>query len=380
MPEQERPALTHRISVFSDDRQFGAAVVNSLGIDSALKVAVGPIAKFLDGTNPDHAADMVVVDVDQGQHLLDQRLFAARRTMNPSTPLMVVSGELPEYQLRDVVRLRAADWLRKPFSRRDMLEAVTKCLEKQEQAGRVIAIVSAVGGSGASVLAMNAAYMVVNPLRKAAKERSCMLFELDFSTGSCGHFLDIANDYDFRNVLENPDRIDAEFVDIIRKQHPSGFSLLSLNAPILQFHAAGEEIVLRILDVLTFRFDVVVVDVPYYETRWKRAVLEAVSDVVVVTEPVIPALRQARDLAQQLQEIRSESTVTIVVNKQRRSLFSRDLSARDISKVFSGRHLEFLPDAKAQLVEAANRGLVPIALDERSPYSRMTRRFLGRFL
>jgi pilus assembly protein CpaE len=380
MPDQERPAITHRVSVFSDDRQFADAAVNSLGIDSALKVAVAPIARFLDGTNPDHAADLVIVDADQGQHFLDQRLFAARRTMNPSSPLMVISGELPEYQLRDVVRLRAADWLRKPVSRRDLLDAVTKCLEKQEQAGRVTAIVSAVGGSGASVLAMNAAYMVANPMRKTAKERSCMLFELDFSAGSCGQFLDVANEYDFRNVLEKPDRIDAEFVDIIRKKHPSGFSLLSLSAPILQFHPAGEEIVLRIIDVLTFRFDVVVVDVPYYQTRWKQAVLESVSDVVVVTEPIIPALRQARDLAQQLQEIRSDSTVTIVVNKQSRGLFSRDLSAGEIAKVFPGRKVEFLPEAKTQMIEAANRGLVPIALDERSAYSRATRKFLGRFL
>jgi pilus assembly protein CpaE len=381
MPERDAFAARYRISVFSDDRQFADEVSNSLGIVSAYKLTVLSVASFAGRQNrPEHAADLIILDVDHGQHLTNPQVFEARRMMSPSIPVVVVSGELRADLLREVVRLNAADWLRKPIDRRDLLNAISKCLQKDEQAGRVTAIVSAAGGSGASVIAMNAAFLAATRVRKQPRPHGCMLFELDFSSGSCGYFLDIGNDYDFKNVLENPGRIDTEFVDIIRKEHPAGFSLLSMKAPIVQTHPAGEETVLRILDVLTFQYEFVVVDVPYYETRWKSAVLEAVSEVVIVTDPVIPALRQARDLEQRLREIRSEASVTIVVNKQRRRLFSRDLSSREIARVFGGRQVEFLPDAKDLLMEAANRGIIPVALDPRSSYSRLLRKFLARYV
>lgn len=378
MPEQK--SATHRVTVYSDDHQFSDAVANALGLDSSLRVVVAPMAAFCDGTHPDSAADSIILDVDRGQYFADQQLFEARRLLSPVTPVIVVSNDLPENRFRDIVRLRAVDWLRKSISRRDLLDAVLRSLEKQERAGTVTAIVSAVGGTGASTMAMNAAHIVVNPTRKAPKEQTAMLFELDFSAGSCGYFLDIHNDYDFRNVLENPRRIDGEFVDIIKKQHPSGFSLLSLKAPILQFHPSGEEIVLRMLDVMTLQYDHLIVDVPYYQTSWKSSVLEAVTNVILVTEPIIPALRQARDLADGLEEIRSGASVSVIVNKQGRGLFSRDLSKTEIERVFGGRAVEFLPEAKAQLVEAANRGIIPIALDGRSAYSRASRKFLERFV
>lgn len=380
MPDKKKPVTSQRVTLYTDDVQFSDALSSALGLDASLRLSVRSIEQFTHGTAPDHAADAVILDVDGGQHLTDQTLHDARGLMDRSTPLVVVSSELPEHRLRDIVRLGAVDWLQKSTSRRELFEAISRSLQKQDQVARVTAFVSAVGGCGASTLAMNAAYMVMNPTRKAAREKTCMLFELDFSIGSCGYFLDIANDYDFKSVLENPNRIDAEFVDIVRKQHPSGFSLISIKAPILMSHKAGAEVVLRILDVLSFQYDVIIVDVPYYETRWKDSVLNAVTDIVIVTEPIIPALRQARDIEQELREVRSESAVTVVVNKIGRGLFSRDLSSKEIERVFGGNPIEFLPYAKEQMVEAANRGIIPLALDGRAAYSKSVRKLLDRFL
>lgn len=379
MSEADAATVKYSISVYSDDEEFADAAAHSLAIDAALKVAINRLANFNDSVNPDRAADLVILDVGRGECFADQRLFEARRMMDPSTPLLVVSADLPPDGLREVVRLHATDWLRKSVGRRELVDAVRKCLQKQDQAGRLTAIVSAVGGSGASTIALNAAFLATNPSQKRNRRQRSILFELDFSTGSSGFFLDVENDYDFEDVLENPNRIDTQFIDIIRKTHESGFSLLSIQAPALLFHPSGAEIVLRILDILTFQYDSIIIDVPYYDTRWKMSVLEAVSDVAIVTEPVIPALRQAQRLAERLKSVRSEATVAVLVNKQKRGLFSRDLSGRDISRVFGRRQVDFIPEARTQLLEAANRGMVPIAVNEKSAYSRAVNKFLERY-
>lgn len=380
MPDHPTEASRHRIFIVSDDPDFLAEANEALNVLSAYKVTTISTNEFMGGRNSHHAADLVVIDVDRGQQLRNPQLYEARRMMSPSRPMVVVSGDLSVDHLRDVVRLNAADWLKKPITRRELLDTAAKCLTNTDHVGHVSAFVSAVGGSGASIMALNAAYLASQgPRRTEPAAHRCILFELDFAAASCGCFLDIGNDYDFRNVLENPARIDTEFVDIIRKEHPAGFSILSVKAPSVLLHPAGEEIVLRILDVLTFQYEFVILDVPYYDTPWKRAVLEAVSDVLILTEPTIPALRQARELDEQLRGIRTDSGVTVVVNKYRRRLFSREVSQREIARIFDGRPVGFLPEAADLMVEAANRGIIPVELSPRAAYSKAARKLLSRF-
>src|SRR5207249_1219588 len=104
----------------------------------------------------------------------------------------------------------------------------------------------------------------------------------------------------------------VELVDIIRKEHPEGFDLLSLKIPTLLAHPGAEEVVLRLLDVLSLQYRVVVLDVPYYAAPWRAKVLEAVDRVAIVTDPVIPSLKQARDLWLELRTARDPETLTII--------------------------------------------------------------------
>jgi pilus assembly protein CpaE len=369
------------ILIVTDDERFRQSSVDVLSVVSGYRVSAYPTADLLGGRVPVQAADVVVLDVGHGEPLSEPRLFEARRQIDPNAHLIVVSENIEATHLRQVVRLSALDWLKKPLARGELLDAVARSLSTRENhSARVTAFVSAVGGSGASMLAMNAAYLAVESKGKRLGPHDCVLFELDFSAGSCGNFLDIGNDYDFTDVLEHPSRIDTEFIDIIRKQHSSGFSLLSFKSPIVQLHSGGSEIVLRILDVLTFQFNFVIVDVPYYETRWRNTVLEGASDVVIVTNPTIPALRQAQHFDRNLSRLRDAQTVRLVANRYRRTLFSRGLAKKDIMRIFEHRPIEFLPEADELFVEAANRGLVPVELEPRGGYSKQIRKFVKDYI
>src|SRR5207244_11010524 len=110
---------------------------------------------------------------------------------------------------------------------------------------------------------------------------------------------------------------------------------------------------------------------------WRAPVLDAVDRVAVVSEPIIPALKQARDLWQELRAARSPETVTIVVNKFKSTLFSRNLSKAEIGKIFGGVPVNFLPEDWTLMSEAANRGLIPLALNPRSAFSKAARTILA---
>jgi len=373
--------MDHRqvLQVFSDDPDFLEQVESALSLVSGFAAGRSAVSEFLAGRAAQEPVTLVIVDVDDGRHLSNPRLYEARRALNPGTGLIVVSRELSPEQLRDIVRLNSGDWLRKPVDRRELLKTIANAL-KQRHADQadVRAYVSGAASSGASTLAINAAYLAAKGGGKKARgDGSCILFELDFAAGACGYYLDIENSYDLTAVLESPSRIDIELVDIICKQHPEGFHLLSLKIPTLLTHPAAEEVVLRLLDVLSLQYQVVVLDVPYYAVPWRAAVLAAVDRVAIVTDPVIPALKQARDLWLELRAARNPETVTIIVNKFKSTLFSRNLSKGEIGKIFDGAPVNFLPDDWNLMSEAANRGLVPFALNPRSAFGKAARKILA---
>src|SRR5262249_15035314 len=150
--------------------------------------------------------------------------------------------------------------------------------------GNVRAFVSAAAGSGATTLAINAAYLAAKVGGKK-KRVDAVLLELDFAAGASGYYLDIENSYDLTAVLATASRVAVDPATITRREHPEGFSPLSLKIPPLVTHPASEEVVLRLLDVLSLQSRAVVLAAPYYAAPWRGPVLEAVDQVAIVTEP-----------------------------------------------------------------------------------------------
>lgn len=369
------------IQIYSDDKSFLQQAVSILSIDSGHVVSDHPTSEFTAGRAASHPARVVILDLDDGGNLSDKLLHKARDDMAAGTVLIVVSQELSGDHLRDVVRLRSVDWLRKPVDRRQLLDSAITGLQSIERPStRVSAFISAAGGTGASTAAINAAYVISKNKQRTDSPPTCLLLDLDFASGACGYYLGIDNNYDLGSALENPSRVDTEFVDIIKKEHPDGFHVLSIRAPYFITHVSGEEMVLRLLDVISLKYDRVVVDLPYYETRWTFSILESADDAIIVTDGTIPGLKHARDLYLQLEKRRPKEKISIISNKYNNKLWSRNLSKKEITKVFNGSVVDFLPEDERLMSEASNRGLVPIALNPKAPYSKAIGQLLTRVL
>src|SRR5690349_20639888 len=112
----------HVLLVFSDDQSFLEQVDSALSLVAGFSVTHSPTAEFLAGRAAQQPATLIVFDVDDGAHLANSKLYEARRNLRPGVGLIVVSRDLSPDRLRDVVRLNAGDWLRKPIDRRELLK------------------------------------------------------------------------------------------------------------------------------------------------------------------------------------------------------------------------------------------------------------------
>ncbi len=313
--------------------------------------------------------DLIIYDVGDGQVLNDPDLLAMRRK-NSGIPLVLVSGSISPEQMRQVIHLNAADLLTKPVDVRKLVEVVGDQLNVAHAAStQIYGFISCIGGAGATSLAINTADILCQQKRDA-RNATCLI-DLDFSTGACGSFIDAHNDFDLKSVADHPNRIDVELMDTIRKSHPSGFSVYSFKLPDLPFYKSGEELVLRMLDVLSFKYDYVVVDIPYYETPWKSAVLGGLTDAFLVTDLAIPSLRQTRDIYERVRKGNiAPSHSTIIVNRHRLRMFFNSISRRDVRKLFKDLPISFVSDDHRTMTEAINRGILPREVTSRSDFAK----------
>ncbi|MCW0000971.1 pilus assembly protein [Pararhizobium sp. YC-54] len=361
-------AASTRILILSDDAAAASLMLDTFGSLSRYDVRHMALSALSDTGRLDPAQfNLIVLDVDDGE-MLSRPELVAFRNRHRNIPLVVVSEDLADDMLRLLFRLNGNDWLKKPLERRALIDMIsTHAPTAGASDSRVHAVVSAVGGAGASVIASSLAHVLAQPTKNSAPRVD--LFDLDFSSGSLGYYLNLVNDYDLKPVVANPSRVDLEFIDLVRKRHSGGFSLLSFRQPSVLLAPKGAELVLRMLDVAAFESDHTVLDVPYYHTAWKDDVLASVNSICIVTEMTIPALHQAKELFVNLVRLRGSSDqIFVVINKYRTKLFSLGVRRQQADKVFKDTRAHIIAYDWDTLSEAVNRGVLPIEVNARSRF------------
>lgn len=328
----------------------------------------------------DHAPDIVVLDVT-GFGLEEAELVGNLRALSPDLPLIVVSDALDDAQMRRLMKLRVHDWLRHPLSSGDLINAIlTGVRVTKQSSNKVHAVVSANGGAGATTVAVLLADLLAqgsDPGRGGVG-----LFDLDFSTGGCGDLLNTENTFSLDGVLNNPGRVDAEFVSLIQQRHPHGFAIYSFRNPDLVTHLNCYELVLRMLDAVTAQHAHTVLDIPYHETDWRQDVLAEVNTITLVCELNLPSIKQALALCGRFRDIGGRKPqLHVLINKRRRGLFgSQRIAEARIRELFAGVDYGYLPEETDALLEAMDRGIPLSDLNRSSRMLKALARYAGKVL
>lgn len=311
--------------------------------------------------------DIAFLDIGDGR-VLDNPLLAALRGKIGKVPVILISNELAPDRMRQLLKLDGTDWLAKPLHSRVLIDTVNTITNRlKANANEVHAVLPAGGGAGATCVAIMLAYHLSRE-RKRAKP-SAAVFDMDFSRAPVAAYLNSEGDYDLGDVVGKPDRIDLEFIDIIKRKHAAGFSIFSNESPAVMTNPQGAEIALRMLDVVAFQHDYTIVDLPSCDAAWTEQVLGAVNSVIVTTSNTIPALQRAKDLVTRVSQLRGDGqSVSVIINKVHSGLFRSGISKADIERVFGKTQVTVLPYEYQVMNEALNRGVLPVDVSSRSGF------------
>jgi len=356
-----------RVVVLTADSEFEQSVRTTFGSSGQMDLSV------ISGSVADHAmldmgdAAVVVADIDSTRSEDFQALqrLVARLGGRPS--IIVVTQAFSEAVARQLLQVRVADFLVKPIAPVDLVRACARVA--QEAAGsevkeaQIYTFLPAAGGVGVTTLAIQTALLLLRMGQRSGA--STCLVDLDFQHGACADYLDLEPRLDLNEIEPRPERLDSQLLEIMLTQHASGLSVIAAPHRPAEMRSFDPDVVTRLLDLVSTRFDHVVIDTPRTWFSWTDNVLIGSNRLFIVTESTVPGLRYAKQLVTAMNERLGDAVQPqIIVNRFEQRMFGPGLRKTDLKQALGATLAGTIPNNYGLVREAIDRG---VPLEEVKP-------------
>ncbi len=304
-PPQISPVPRISIQAFCESQEV-AAVVQAAMSDRRMqkahvKLHMGGAPAAVEAYRSAPTPNVIVLESAQDRAALTANLDELAEFCDAGTKV-IVCGKINDIVLyRHLILKGVSEYLVAPFSVLEFVQAISNLYNAPgaSPVGRVIAVIGAKGGVGASTIAHNIAWSVANSL-----ETSTVIADMDLGFGTAG--LDYNQDppQGMAEAVFSPDRVDANLVDRLLSKCADNLSLLAAPATLDRTYDFPETAFEAVIDILRASTPCVILDVPHLWCGWTKRTLVAADDVVVVAAPDLASLRNAKNLLDNLRGAR----------------------------------------------------------------------------
>lgn len=270
--EHIAPAPRVSVQAFCETVETAAAV-QAGGEDrrlakAHLKIQMGGLAAATEAYRTAPTPNVIVLETEGRSDILGG-LDQLASVCDAGTRVVVI-GRINDVTLyRELVRRGVSDYLIAPVAPLDIVRSICGLFSVPEAkaVGRIIAVVGAKGGVGASTIAHNVAWAIARDLALDS-----VVADLDLAFGTAG--LDYNQDppQGIADAVFSPDRIDTAFIDRLLSKCTDHLNLLAAPATLDRVYDFGTEAFDAIFDTLRTTMPCIVLDVPHQWSGWtKRA-------------------------------------------------------------------------------------------------------------
>lgn len=233
---------------------------------------------------------------DQWEHELEA--YASRPVIERAG-LIVISETMDTDMVRASMRIGARDFLTYPASDPELKSLVSEMFDEldarsDQSESKLITVMNAKGGSGASFLACNLAHSISKGL---GKRTLIVDMELQFSAQPL--YLDIKPQRGLTELLTRMRDIDEVAFRTYVTRHHSGLDVLASAAEQLGMPwDIPEDDLRQLIDMVGREYQVAIADLPRQIDALSATFLERSDEVVLVVQQSLAGIRDAKRLAQ----------------------------------------------------------------------------------
>ena len=357
-PAEDHIAPAPRVSVqaFCETVETAAAV-QSAGEDrrlgkAHLKIQMGGMTAALEAYRASPTPNVIVLETDGRTDILAGLDQLA--TVCDSGTRVVVIGRINDVMLyRELVRRGVSDYVIAPITAIDVVRSICNLFSAPEAkaVGRIIAVVGAKGGVGASTIAHNVAWAIARDLTMDS-----VVADLDLAFGTAG--LDYNQDppQGIADAVFSPDRVDTAFVDRLLSKCTDHLSLLAAPATLDRVYDFGVEAFDAIFDTLRATMPCIVLDIPHQWSGWTKRALVSADDILIVAAPDLANLRNTKNIFDLLKASRPNDRPPLYCLNQVGVPKRPEINGAEFAKAIESQPIVTIPFDPQVFGSAANNG------------------------
>ncbi|MBR1203658.1 MULTISPECIES: AAA family ATPase [Bradyrhizobium] len=360
-----------------------AAAVQSAGEDrrlakAHLKIQMGGMAAAIEAYRSAPTPNVIILETEGRSDILAGLDQLA--TVCDAGTRVVVIGRVNDVTLyRELVRRGVSDYVIAPAHAIDVVRAVCNLFSAPEAkaVGRVVAVVGAKGGVGASTIAHNIAWAIARDLALDS-----VVADLDLAFGTAGLNYNQDPAQGIADAVFSPDRVDTAFVDRLLSKCTDHLSLLAAPATLDKVYDFGAEAFDAIFDTLRTTMPCIVLDVPHQWSGWTKRALIAADDILIVAAPDLANLRNAKNMFDLLKASRPNDRAPLYCLNQVGVPKRPEIAAGEFAKAIESPPIAAIPFDPQIFGSAANNGqmIAEISANHRAVemFLQMAQRLTGR--
>jgi pilus assembly protein CpaE len=374
-PAEDHIAPAPRVSVqaFCETVETAAAV-QAAGEDrrlgkAHLKIQMGGMAAAIEAYRAAPTPNVIILESDGRGDLLSG-LDHLATVCDPGTRVVVI-GRINDVGLyRELVRRGVSDYVIAPVNALDVVRSICNLFSAPEakSVGRIIAVVGAKGGVGASTISHNVAWAIARDLAMDS-----VVVDLDLAFGTAG--LDYNQDppQGVADAVFSPDRVDTAFIDRLLSKCTDHLSLLAAPATLDKVYDFGTDAFDAIFDTLRTTMPCIVLDVPHQWSGWTKRALIGADDILIVAAPDLANLRNTKNIFDLLKAARPNDRPPLYCLNQVGVPKRPEINAAEFAKAIESPPIASIPFDPQMFGSAANNGQM---IAEISANHRTTEMFL----
>ena len=355
--EHIAPAPRISIQAFCETVETAAAV-QAAGEDrrlgkTHLKIQMGGLAAAAEAYRSSPTPNVIILESEQHADEVLHGLDQLAEVCDAGTKVIII-GRINDVTLyRELTKRGISEYLISPVGTIDIVRGVCSLFSAPDAkpVGRIIAVVGAKGGVGASTVAHNIGWAIARDLALDS-----VVTDLDLAFGTAG--LDYNQDppQGIADAVFSPDRVDSAFVDRLLSKCTDHLSLLAAPATLDRVYDFGADAFDAILDSMRGTVPCVVLDVPHMWAGWTKRLLVGADEILVVAGPDLANLRNAKNMVDLLRAARPNDHRPYYCLNQVGVPKRPEITPADFAKALEDQPVAVIPFEPQIFGTAANNG------------------------
>jgi pilus assembly protein CpaE len=350
------PAPRVSVQAFCE-KQATAEAVQSAGLDRRLSKAhltikMGGMETAIETYHSVPTPNVIILETNGTDDIL-AGLDQLASVCDAGTRVVVIGSDNDVAPYRELVRRGVSDYMIGPVETLDVVRAICGLFSASDAVavGRIIAVVGAKGGVGASTVAHNVAWEIARDL---ALDSVVIDLDLAFGTASLDYNKDPLQG--IANALFASERPDSAFIERLLAKCNDHLSLLAAPAALDRVYDFGADAFDAIFDTLRLTTPCIVLDIPHQWSGWTRRALVGADDILIVAEPDLANLRNTKNMLSMLKAARPNDRPPLYCLNQVGMPKRPEISPREFAKTIEGPPIATIPFDPKMFGTAANNG------------------------